>query len=203
MAVAAAGMLMLMLIFVYGLRWLDYHEFLEAGVVVASAAKSARSAIRDTIVARDLAQLVAKAGSTTEIDEILERHTGLFRFAHMRLESGPGVRTADTVDNPSPQLWRFDYPIVVAEGPRSLGVDIVMQLTIWCPTSSQIRPARPERVAHILAPAFSAWYERQSRIADRGANLRLLSPAVPRRAIGTAVSAEVDTRQTRELTHLA
>src|SRR6185437_13768503 len=44
-AIAAAGGAILLFILVYGVRWLEYHEFLEAGTVLATAAPRARVAI--------------------------------------------------------------------------------------------------------------------------------------------------------------
>ena len=42
-AIATAGAALLVLILVYGLRWLQYHEFFEAGASLTSAARSGRS----------------------------------------------------------------------------------------------------------------------------------------------------------------
>src|SRR5213592_2508744 len=51
LAIAAVGVALLFGIFAYGIRWLDYHEFLEAGASFASAMRKARGIIQDRILA--------------------------------------------------------------------------------------------------------------------------------------------------------
>jgi hypothetical protein len=83
-AVSAIAAIVLYFI-VFGVRRLDYHEFLEAGAIIASALPRARTAIRDTIHARDVAAAISRAANLREVNEILGTNAALFRFASMRV----------------------------------------------------------------------------------------------------------------------
>lgn len=157
-AMAALAITAMGLMFFNAIRWLDYHELLEAGASVASAARKARMVIRDRINARDLAALVLRADSLDELQDVLEQGAPTFRFAHMQLGTNrrelPGV-----VRNgiKAGSIWKLEYPIscfgtgVASAAHR--GVE-PMVLTIWCQLSAR-RPAGAERVAQILGPAIA------------------------------------------------
>jgi UDP-GlcNAc:undecaprenyl-phosphate GlcNAc-1-phosphate transferase len=159
LAVTAAGGAIFVLIFVYGIRWLQYHEFLEAGTIVASAGARMRGAIRDTISARDISQVITTAGTFEHLNAILEDAADLFRFSHMQV--GPPVATTPAhvlADMPIPRVWKAEYPIIT-EGGESLEDEVgrPMFLTIWCSTAARVRAASVERVAEIVAPAIATW----------------------------------------------
>ena len=157
LAIATAGAAILVLILVYGLRWLQYHEFLEAGASFTSAARSARTNIRDKIYARDVATLLRTAESFEHLDTILEDHAPSFRFVHVELQGRSETRQ---FVEPIPvqvhglPTWKLEYPIA---RPDSKLTHPIM-LSIWCAIGGKGTPAGAERVAEILAPAISDWF---------------------------------------------
>jgi UDP-GlcNAc:undecaprenyl-phosphate GlcNAc-1-phosphate transferase len=154
-ALAVAGMALLGLILVYGARWLQYHELLEAGAALSSAALNGRSRLQDKIYARDIARLIERAATTEELAAIIEDNAATFRFAHMQLRWGLSRQTPPgniVADMQAAHLWSFDYPI----SGRS-GVTDPLFLSVWCPVNGALRPAGAERVAQILAPAVDRW----------------------------------------------
>jgi UDP-GlcNAc:undecaprenyl-phosphate GlcNAc-1-phosphate transferase len=197
-AVAAAGGAILLLIFVYGVRWLQYHEFIEAGAVVASAGSRMRGAIRDTIAARDFVELIEIARTLEEINVLLRDAARMFRFAHMRV----GAARPDTVFdamNQATRTWKLEYPIITPSGePVTDGDGRPLVLSFWCPlhNSMTLRTRRTsvERVAVILAPAIASWSETSpGLLMQRARRRRVQSPApdhidtppTPRPALGS------------------
>lgn len=162
-AIAVAGAAMLVLILVYGARWLQYHELLEAGASVTVALMTARSRVRDKICARDVSMLIDRARSMREVTSILEDSAALFRFAHMQLRSGvqrvappPGkVSHAQAA-----RYWALDYPVT-----SSFGRSDPVFLSVWCSVDS-VRAAGVERVAEIIAPAIERWLLRHADEVD-------------------------------------
>jgi UDP-GlcNAc:undecaprenyl-phosphate GlcNAc-1-phosphate transferase len=180
-AVASAGGAILLFIFVYGVRWLQYHEFIEAGAVVASAGSRMRGAIRDTIAARDFVELIEIARTLEEINVLLRDAARMFRFAHMRV----GAATPDTVFdavNPATRTWKLEYPIITPSGePVTDGDGRPMVLSFWCAlhNSMTLRTRRTsvERVAVILAPAIASWSETSpDPLTQRARNRRVYLP---------------------------
>jgi len=170
-AVAVAGAAVLTLIFVYGARWLQYHELLEAGASLSAAAHNGRSRLRDKIHARDIARLIEYANTTQELAAIIEDSADTFRFAHMQLRWGTNKETPPSniiADMQLAALWVFDYPILA----QSEFTDPLF-LSIWCKVNRR-RSAGAERVAQILALSLAEWvrqHEEQvyaaSFVADR------------------------------------
>jgi UDP-GlcNAc:undecaprenyl-phosphate/decaprenyl-phosphate GlcNAc-1-phosphate transferase len=163
-AIAAAGGATLLLIMVYGVRWLEYHEFLEAGASVASAARKARTVIQDKINARDVATLIRGAATLDDVSEILVQSAKTFRFVHMQLGSSERtlpqwVRTGLWKS----QYWKLEYPIAPRLHLPGVAQDSVV-LAIWCSTDIFGRPAGAERVAQILAPAIASWLTMAGRL---------------------------------------
>ena len=157
-AVACAGAAILLFIMVYGVRWLEYHEFLEAGASVKSAARQARWVIQDKINARDLATLIRKADSFETVTAIVEESAPLFRFSHMELRHGSSQRHLPphiAGELHTARFCKLEYPIAQ---PIAKPNDFVT-LNIWCTTETLRRPVGAERVARILGPAISGWLE--------------------------------------------
>jgi hypothetical protein len=192
-ALAVAAGAILSILFVYGIRWLEYHELLDAGTIMATAVPRARVAIRDTIAARDLAKLISKSRSLSQIDQLLEEHAAAFRFAHMQIGSRHAQvqRSGDSVLS-SPLLWKFEYPIFTeGDGPRD-GDFEAMVLTIWSSvaTRSSGRPASAERVAQVLGPAIAACTLHEVAAGEVRARSRRASGgyrAVSERGVATAI----------------
>jgi hypothetical protein len=157
-AVACAGGAILLFIMVYGVRWLEYHEFLEASASFTSAARQARWVIQDKINARDVALLIRKADSFEKLAEIVEDSAPLFRFSHMELRYGSLQRHLPphiAGELHTARFCKLEYPI---PQPVAKPNDFVT-LNIWCTTEALRRPVGAERVARILGPAISSWLE--------------------------------------------
>ena len=157
-AVACAGGAILLFIMVYGVRWLEYHEFLEASASFTSAARQARWVIQDKINARDVAMLIRRADSFEKLTEIVEDSGPLFRFSHMVLRHGSLPRHLPphiAGELHTARFCKLEYPI---PQPVAKPNDFVT-LNIWCTTETLRRPVGAERVARILGPAISRWLE--------------------------------------------
>jgi UDP-GlcNAc:undecaprenyl-phosphate GlcNAc-1-phosphate transferase len=155
---AGGGAVSLVLLMV-GLKGLKYHEFSEAGTLIAVAPAKMRRILRDRIEARDLAQLVAVAESRVALNAILEDHAPLFGFMHMEL-CAPAAITQRALlrDIDFAQAWWAVFPL----GRRAAAAEA---LVIWCPTFESSRPHGTERVARILTPALIEWLDREHTLA--------------------------------------
>jgi UDP-GlcNAc:undecaprenyl-phosphate GlcNAc-1-phosphate transferase len=150
------GVAALILAVAFGIHWLEYHEFLEARSSLFSAARNARSVIRDKIHARDMAQSIRQANSLEEVQAILNDGARRFRFAQMKLSDSDSRRQAPgriTQELQALKLWKLEYPIVQAIPAKYDG----LCLTIWCALEVSQRPAGAERVAQIIGPAIVKW----------------------------------------------
>ena len=157
-AVACTGAAILIFIMVYGVRWLEYHEFIEAGASVTSAARQARWVIQDKINARDIAMLIRKAESFDTLSAIVEESAPLFRFSHMELSQGASTRHLPphiAGELHTAKFCKLEYPIAQPVAKPNYFVT----LNIWCTTEALRRPVGAERVARILGPAISGWLE--------------------------------------------
>jgi hypothetical protein len=161
-----------MAVIAFGIYWLEYHEFVEAGASFASALRKARFVIRDKIHARDLAATLRSAHSIEEIQALLENHAETFRFAHMKLSDPLSRKRAPgrvTQELQALKLWKLEYPILQRASDHYDG----LCLTIWSAIRHSQRPAGAERVARILAPAIAEWVggrkrsEEEIRLKDR------------------------------------
>jgi UDP-GlcNAc:undecaprenyl-phosphate/decaprenyl-phosphate GlcNAc-1-phosphate transferase len=156
-AIATSGVALLVLIFVYGLRWLEYHEFWEAGSSVTSAAMRGRAVIRDRIHARDVATLLRGAESVDHLGSILEETAASFRFVHVELQGRSDTRyhvEPIAVQGHGTPTWKLEYPITKADS----ALNHPIMLSIWCAVSSNGTPSGAERVARIFAPAIADWF---------------------------------------------
>src|SRR5690606_14226999 len=72
-------------ILLYGLRHLDYHEFLEAAAVLLGGVLRVRQVISDQIHARDLAHHIRNASDLEELNNALRSHVGYFNFLDMEV----------------------------------------------------------------------------------------------------------------------
>ena len=156
-AIATAGVALLALILVYGLRWLEYHEFWDAGSSFTSAALRGRSVIRDKIHARDVAALLRSAESVDHLGSILEQSAASFRFVHVQLQGRSEVLQhvePIAVQAHGTPTWKLEYPITKADSPLSHPII----LSVWCAVSSNGTPSGAERVARIFAPAIADWF---------------------------------------------
>lgn len=194
-AIAALGAAILLFIFAYGIRWLQYHEFLEASTVVASAGSRMRGAIRDTISARDFARLITAASTLEEINAILEDAAEVFRFAHMGVgASGAHTPAHVLADTPLPRVWKAEYPVITPDGDAMHDVTGERAtLTIWCTMAPRRAPATSvERVASILASAIAVWSVNSGvALMRRTAPRRVYSPALGHRVVPGKILADL------------
>jgi UDP-GlcNAc:undecaprenyl-phosphate GlcNAc-1-phosphate transferase len=177
LAITAVAVVLVLVILIYGVRWLEYDEILEAGASFASGMRKARGAIQDRIVARDVARLLRDAKTADEIQAVVRGHAEAFRFVHMEIlqENAPSSGMVRAPDHIGSATWLLEYPLLFTDtGPRN--PEIVPVLAIWCSVSANGRPTNAERVAGILAPAISAALERV------GALVTAEPAAEPRRA---------------------
>src|SRR5690606_30741146 len=93
-SVSAAGGTVIVFALVYGLRRLQYHEFMEAGSVLITGFARIRRVIRDQINAQDLAQLIRHSQTMEELVALLEDSASTFGFLHMEVckENATGPR---------------------------------------------------------------------------------------------------------------
>lgn len=148
-----------------GIRWLQYHEFLEAGASLAHAIRKSRTVIQDKINARDLAQVLREARSIEEVQALLRDHAETFRFVHMKLSDPFSRKQAAghvTQELQTLKLWKLEYPILQRVSDEYDG----LCLTIWSAIANGQRPAGAERVARILAPAIAEWVGGRKRTAE-------------------------------------
>jgi UDP-GlcNAc:undecaprenyl-phosphate GlcNAc-1-phosphate transferase len=176
-AIAVAGAAILLFILVYGLRWLEYHEFFDAGASVTSAARQARTVIRDKIHARDVATLLRSAESFEELSTILEESAARFRFVHAELQGRSERRQfvePIPVQAHGTRTWKLEYPVA--------GIDstlpCLIMLSIWSATEGRGTTAGAERVAQILAPAIGQWLRAHGERDEVRALLAERFPAV-------------------------
>ncbi|HWK88593.1 MAG TPA: MraY family glycosyltransferase, partial [Longimicrobium sp.] len=173
MSVAAAGAGVTLFLLVYGLRRLQYHEFVEAGAVLASGLARVRRTIRDRIYAQDLGQVVWSAGTFEEVNAVLEDNASTFGFLHMEVcrESATGSRPLVLFDGHAARAWKLDYPVTWHDFVES--DDYVLR--IWCNPRAGARPYGAERVAQILAPVIEEW---MARYGPQRAAVRAFGPGL-------------------------
>src|SRR5207302_1111591 len=96
----SAGAGILLFVFVYGMRWLGYHEFLEASTSLRSVVRNARAIVRDKILARDVAALIQRASDFEELAAVLRQSAVVFHFRNIEVcldsEPIPSLRSLAT-----------------------------------------------------------------------------------------------------------
>jgi UDP-GlcNAc:undecaprenyl-phosphate/decaprenyl-phosphate GlcNAc-1-phosphate transferase len=191
-SIAAAGGGVTLLILLYGLRRLQYHEFVEAGSVLISGLGRARRVIRDQIYARDIAALIRQAPSVEKLISLLEDHATTFGFLHMEVcrEDSPGKRPLVLFNGRAARAWKLDYPVAPHDFVE--GDDFVLR--IWCNPRTGSRPYGAERVAQILAPVIE---ERLTVLEPRRAAARVHASIVGGISRAEAAEAPIPDSETR------
>jgi UDP-GlcNAc:undecaprenyl-phosphate GlcNAc-1-phosphate transferase len=154
-AVAASGGLICGVILLYGLRQLEYHEFVDAAVVLASGLLRTRQVISDEIRARDLSQELRNARDIEAVNAALRAQTGSFSFLEMKLcrQSAPPVPLSTMNVEDRQRAWKLDFPVEV----RTAAVQDPFVLRIWCGRGNPLHPFGAERVARVLATTLEEW----------------------------------------------
>jgi UDP-GlcNAc:undecaprenyl-phosphate GlcNAc-1-phosphate transferase len=154
LAIGGIGVATLLAVFVYGVRWLEYHEFLEAGASLASGVRKARGAIQDRILARDVARLIRSARSLEQVNDIVRSYAVSFRFIDIQILRDTSTASVRAPDHIGSATWLLEYPIPAAAS-AAIRASSDAVLAIWSAVTPVGRPTNPERVAQILAPAIS------------------------------------------------
>ena len=160
--VAAAGGAASALVIVVGMRRLQYDEFLLAGKVLASGPLRMRRAIRDRIVAEEVARKIERAESLEEIQGLLTAAAPQFGLMELKLAGGDEARvatngggvttngagaktngaTGNGVSAPGRACWTLDHPLP-ATGGR-------LRLRLVGPAEQDYRTRIGERAVHLL-----------------------------------------------------
>jgi UDP-GlcNAc:undecaprenyl-phosphate/decaprenyl-phosphate GlcNAc-1-phosphate transferase len=156
--IALTGGAILLLLVLFGMRQLNYAEFVEGGAVLASGLGRVRRIIHDQIYAREVAQLIPRSDTLRQINGILEGKAHEFGFQGMRVERASALedeRIGGT-NGRAARAWRLDHPIMGGDPDE----DDPYVLRISCDAASGLRPHGAERVALIVAPAIGEWLVR-------------------------------------------
>jgi UDP-GlcNAc:undecaprenyl-phosphate GlcNAc-1-phosphate transferase len=142
-----------LLLLVYGVKRLGYHEFDAAGHLALRFPVRLRKVLRDRINAQDLAEVLRVAGSMEEINAILQDSAETFEFGYVEVcRLHEGASPEDICASLGERVWRVDYPLT-AYDPH---LDSWLVLRVWCRLDSRA-PNGTERVATILGPVIASW----------------------------------------------
>lgn len=153
--IAAAGAMCTAALLLFGIKRLGYHEFVEAGAVVAGGAARLRRSIRDRIHARDVSQVVAQAESMEHLRAILTDNAevmGMLDLVLCRCSAAEGYRAGLPAGHVATAV-RADFPV---RADAADGSDPWV-LRAWCDGAD--RHALPEavRTMAILADSVREW----------------------------------------------
>ncbi|HET6229098.1 MAG TPA: MraY family glycosyltransferase [Longimicrobiaceae bacterium] len=155
--IAAAGGTVSLVLLLAALSHLDYHEFTEAGAVIARAPAKMLKVIRDRIHARDMAAVLATAESLEQVNAVLADNAENFGFLHMEVCSehreNPRAARSRAGQHRRHRMWKLDYPVALED----VEDEEPLVLRIRCDVDDGFRPYGAERVARILAPAIQDW----------------------------------------------
>lgn len=155
--VTFAGGLGALVLLLYGVRRLNYLEFFEAIIAVASGAKRVRHVINHQIRSREIANIVAHAESLTHLNAILEDGADDLGFMALQVVH-PYSHDGWVTDGRVRRLWKMEYPVTSEATPE----DALLVLRITCDLAAGARPYAAERVTRIIGPVIQLW------LADRG-----------------------------------
>lgn len=173
----AAGLLFV----IHGLRWLGYHEFVEAQASFTSGLYKARGVVRDRILARELEVRIRNVSSYAALEVLLAEAARTFNFAHIALSDPAGLRAEDPTFAATHRLMRLERPVAV---PDAFGDDCYV-FRVWWNETGRNPHLYAERIVRMLAPAIEAGLAQITRPADarlvatsNGEVAQLLAPSV-------------------------
>jgi UDP-GlcNAc:undecaprenyl-phosphate/decaprenyl-phosphate GlcNAc-1-phosphate transferase len=152
-AVGGAGLILVLLLF--AIHRLGYHEFVEAGAVVRSGVRRVRQSIRDQIHARDVAQLLPRAESLEAVRAILQDNADSLGLLYVTVcressaEGGRGVLPARVAAG----AWRLECPV----HPAGAAEADPLVLRVWTEAPDDLRLLTADRSARVLASAVRDW----------------------------------------------
>ena len=147
----AGGMLAMALVF-FGVRQLEYIEFVEAAMTIARRGGGFRKEIRDQIHARETVAIVHGMKSLDELNAMLSERAPRFGFTQMEVNRVESLRAAPSGAD-VPPLLKVDYPVTRA---GDIDHDRLV-LRIWCALDMRHPAHGAIRVARILAPSIERW----------------------------------------------
>ena len=155
-ATALAGAAATVLLLLFAIKRLGYHEFVEAGVVVRSGVMRVRQSIRDQIHARDVAQVLARAETLLHVQAILQDNAaalGLLYATVCRESAADGAR-AELPPAAAPRAWKLECPVHPGE---EVAEPDPYVLRVWTEAPDDLRLLTADRTARVLAAAVSDW----------------------------------------------
>ena len=175
MGLALLGGCGILVLLLRGMRYLEYHEFAEAALVLGSSLPRLRRVIRDQIHAREVAEAIRSVGTREQLTAVLEANAAKFDFLHMELcrEMSRGRGRIALGNGQAAHAWKLDYPVT----PHDAVEDDLFVLRIWCDADHSSRPYGAERVARILAPIIEEWLAAAHASASRPRFQRGAHPA--------------------------
>lgn len=147
---------------VHGLRWLGYHEFVEAQASFASGLFKARGVVRDRILARELEVRIRNVATYAALEALLAEVARTFHFTHIALSDEAGLRAEDPTYAVANRLLRLERPIRV---PSEFGEECYV-LRVWWSESGRNPDLYAERIVRMLAPAIEAGLASVARPVD-------------------------------------
>ena len=153
--IAVPGGVLCMALLLFGIKRLGYHEFVEAGAVMADWPGRVRRAIRDRIHARDVAHVLSHAESVEHLRAILSDNAevmGLLSLSFCRCSSTEGGRESIPARAAATAL-KVDFPLRVEDAPE--GDPWVLRA--WCDGTDPFALPDAVRIVHLLAEAVEAW----------------------------------------------
>lgn len=153
-AIAVAGAAATAVMLMVGIKRLGYHEFVEAGAVVAGGASRLRRAIRDRIHARDVANVVMQAESIEHLRAILTDNAdvmGMLDLVLCRSSAAEGERGSLGAAHAATAL-RVDFPVL----DDGAGGDPWV-LRAWCDGGDPHAIPDAVRTVQVLADAVREW----------------------------------------------
>ena len=145
--IAITALLVLLAVFAWGLRWLRYDEFSEAGAAMLLVARTGRDRLRLNILVRDLERRLADMTSVRALDALLAESADGLGVVHLRLcRESARRRLPEGASHRAPDAYKVDVPL--ADLDPSDPPDPVV-LRVWARSAD----GGAERVARMLAPA--------------------------------------------------
>lgn len=153
-ATGVGGAALSVLLLLFGIKRLGYHEFVEAGAVVHSGMRGLRQSIRDQIHARDVAQVLPRAESLSHVQAILQDNSaalGLLYATVCRESSREGGR-AQLPPECAARAWKLECPV---DGDDAAADPYVLR--VWTEAPDDLRLLTADRTARVLAEAVGEW----------------------------------------------
>ena len=152
LGVAVAGGVLATVLVLYGLRRLDYIEFVEAGMSIARRGGGVLKAIRDQIHARETVALFSETKTLSELNHLLASRASRFGFVLMEVNREDSLRSAPVMAD-VPRLLKLDCTVNTDRGT----LQDLLVLRIWSTMDFRNPVHGAERVARIMAPSIERW----------------------------------------------